>query len=840
MGKKKSKKTAPVQPKVIKENKPLAPSRKVQDIIFPLILAAILAFILKPTVFDGLSPQGVDVIASVGKNHKVNQWQSQSDEYALWNPNVFSGMPRYQRSTPLTYSVDTLLNYLGLLFSNIFMYYLFGALGFYLLMRLLRFSPLISFITASMFVLMPHYKALYLEGHNAKLRAVMIIPWITASFVAFLRNRTLLPIALFALLFGMQIRTQHYQVIYYTGLMIFAIGIYPVLSDLLKQKYQAFAKSSLLILAAVTLAILTAAQPLFLAKEYLPWSKRGKTTISLADKQKVSDVNKADGVTLEYATRWSTHPSELMTWIIPRFYGGTSREVYNGSQFPHLKGRDIPGYWGPMPFTQSYEYMGALTVILALIGFFFFRREKMVFALSLYAGFLILLSFGRHAEWFYSLFFNYMPFFNKFRAPQMSITVTYFIFAIFAGYGMHALSSFKEKLVSLKEIKPILALIGGVLLFVLGAWVVGQGLSFSKAGEPYNAETLNMIKAIRLEFFNADIVRFFAIAGTAAVSIFLFLKKKMGFAVLLLIMGTVSIIDQINIQNRSAKEFVNRKSIERSVFRQSSSDKAILKDKGVYRIFPLGEQFGSNRWSYYHASIGGYSPIKMFTIEEMVANNLRGGGLINPNIMKTLNVKYLIANQPINNALFTPIDINEQTKQYTYLYNDFADRAFFVGQTLLIEDEYKRVAKLNDPNLEIKTTAIIEEPLHGTVSMPDSMQVTLTEHTPNKTSFNVFTDKQALLVISELYYPPGWHIFLDGKEVEKIYKTNHAVQSIIVPKGTHKVEVKFAPASFTTNVQYATGALIFIYLVILSSLLSGFLKGRKQEQEQALKEDMAV
>jgi len=58
-------------------------------------------------------------------------------------------------------------------------------------------------------------------------------------------------------------------------------------------------------------------------------------------------------LSLDYATSWSFHPAEMLTWIIPRFFGGTSGEEYNGGKVPQLQGRKIPGYWGHMPFTKD-------------------------------------------------------------------------------------------------------------------------------------------------------------------------------------------------------------------------------------------------------------------------------------------------------------------------------------------------------------------------------------------------------------------------------------------------------------------------------------------------------
>ena len=93
------------------------------DIAFVFLITVLMVIALKPVVIDGLSPQGVDVLASVGATNQINEYSEESGEKALWNPYIFSGMPRYQRMSPVTISVDTILNFLGRLFSHIFIYY---------------------------------------------------------------------------------------------------------------------------------------------------------------------------------------------------------------------------------------------------------------------------------------------------------------------------------------------------------------------------------------------------------------------------------------------------------------------------------------------------------------------------------------------------------------------------------------------------------------------------------------------------------------------------------------------------------------------------------------------
>jgi hypothetical protein len=788
-----------------------------QDILFLAILTIILIILLKPLVLDGLSPEGSDSIANRGAKHQIAEFKNETGETALWNPYVFSGMPIYHILGPETFSVDTLLNILGKLINSIFLYYLLAAAGMYTLLRYLKMSPLISFIATLIFILMPHYKSLYLEGHFAKFRAIMFVPWVFLSFLYFSDKRTLFTAALFALTFGCQIRTQHYQIIFYTGILILATGIYPLLQDLLQKNYRRFAQSCLFLFIAVFLGVMMAAQPLFLAKEYLPYSKRGKTSIDLSTSQAQPNMTSGDGVTMEYATQWSTHPTDLLTWIIPRFYGGMSGEKYEGNAVPQLRNRQVPGYWGTMPFTQSYEYMGVITLLLAILGIYAFRKKPLIISLFIVMVYYILLSFGQHFQSFYSLFYDYIPYFNKFRAPMMSVTITSFIISIFAAYGLKSLSELNLAQ-TLKEHRNILLICAGFLLLGVVIWIAGQSFTFIKAGETYEPQIQELVKKFRQEFFNDDLLRYFVLLILASLGILLYLTRRIKFVVLAITFALISLIDMASIHGRYQKEYSKSDLVEKQYFRLTTTDKFLNQDSEIHRIFPFDRLFGDNRWAYYHQTIGGYDPIKMVAIEELIENNLTtpidGLTPINWNILKVLNAKYLITQQKIEHPALSLVQNDAAAGLNTYLFKDYLPRGYFTGEYKVIKDEREMLKFMNTTGFHPETVALLDEDIAAAISKPDSSSSHLTDFTPNASGYDVYTSQAALFVISECFYPPGWKISIDQKPVEKIYRTNHAMQSIIVPAGSHRIDLRFAPDSYYRNVRYAWIALLLIYVAI--------------------------
>jgi len=822
------------QKKEVKKPAPTSSQFKIEskhlDIAFPVMMIVLFIFLMKPQLIDRLTPQGVDVVSNLASTHQTKQFEKETDEKALWNPYKFSGMPTYHRHSPVAFSIDNILGSLGRIFNNTFIYYLFGALGLYFFFRYLKFTPLISLLGVLIFILIPHFKSLYLEGHFAKFRAIMIIPWIVFAFYYFLDKKNLLGAALFALAFGLQIRTQHYQIVFYTGLLIFAIGVYPFLKLLFDKNYKLFTKSTAFLFASLLLAILMAAQPIFLANEYLPYSKRGKTTINLKQ-PKMETTAEKDGVNLTYATQWSTHPSEIMTWFMPRFYGGMSAEKYTGNVNSQLKNRDLPNYWGYMPFTQSYEYMGIISLMLAFIGIWFYRKDKFIISLLIFSGFLILLSLGRHFEGFYSLFFNYFPYFNKFRAPMMSVTLNYFILSIFAIYGVKYLYELVRDDFDWKKYKNLLIILGSFVGLGIIFLLAGQTMSFIKEGQNLNPQIVPIMVEVRQELFSNDLTRYFILVLIVVGFIISYLKNKINFTVLSLVIIAVIMFDLLSVQSRVKKNYMNLKKVENRYFSPTATDKFLQSDNEVFRIMPPSKSMNDNRWAYFHQSIAGYSPIKMYTIEELLENNIFGGWdkqlPINWNVLQMLNVKYAVFNNKFNNENLTLVQSNERDKLYTYIFNKYLSRGFFVGKVLIIEDDYERLQYINNPKFDLSTLALVETEIDTQIETPDSSYCLVKEFTPNKVVMDVYTDKTSLFVISELYYPPGWKILLDNNEVNKIYKTNHALMSIVVPEGNHKVELRFEPASYYKNITVSYASLGIIYIVIIFSVVQWFRKKKE-------------
>ncbi|MFV2016820.1 MAG: YfhO family protein, partial [Candidatus Heimdallarchaeota archaeon] len=94
----------------------------------------------------------------------------------------------------------------------------------------------------------------------------------------------------------------------------------------------------------------------------------------------------------------------------------------------------------------------------------------------------------------------------------------------------------------------------------------------------------------------------------------------------------------------------------------------------------------------------------------------------------------------------------------------------------------------------------------------DGQITLLAQANPNIIQIVVSTPTDSILVLSDLWFP-GWSAYLDGIEIE-IYRANYLLRALPIPPGSHTVEFKYRPLSFTIGASLTTITLISMGFVL--------------------------
>ena len=816
---------------------------KYRNLIAVLIIVIPLLYYFVPWQIDNLRPTGTDYLSTVGQTHRWAEWNKETGETALWNPSIFGGEPIYPRITPNLIQIDTLIKYLNNFSYWVFWYLLLGGLGFYFFLRYLKIPWYMAIIVAVIFVLLPDWQAQIGEGHNSKLRAIMTLPWFFLSFSYFFDKNNWLGTGLFAFTFSLLVRSHHFQIVFYGILVLFFIYIYPTIKLIIEKKYKDTAGLFSKFIIALALTIMTVAQPLFTTNEYAKYSTRGGNPVKIGEEAKTA--KEAGGVSFNYATQWSFSPNEIMDFFIPRFSGGLQGEIYNGDKYPQIKGQQVPGYWGEKPFNGNYASMGMILFLFAIIGVVYYRKDKFVISLAVFVLFSLLLSFGRHFPELYKLFFYFVPFFSKFRAPAMIVNITFIIILILSGFGLKAVAS----QIKAKDYKWVVSILSAGIFLTLAILFMSDSFSYATAvdAQRYDTNTLNIVKDIRQEFLIADTQKLLMFLAAATIILAAFLMKKIKVEIFVILILLVSLIEIFTVSNR-AHNYIplnNPEKLEESVFKETSITRILSKADDSYRAIVLGRDFTNNHYAYFYPLISGYSAIKLQVIQDVVSHNLYNApseDKLNWNIINMMGGKFIISPTKLNNDSLTTLAVDNEKKQVLYLNPNALPKSWFVKKLKQFNAPEDVVVYMNTPEFDPSYIAlmVIENPIPQSDSSLDfsieksytgNGQVKLISHNPNKVELDVNIFSTQFLVLSEIYYPKGWTAKLDGEEID-IHKINHLLRGVEIGKGNHKLIFEFEPKTYYASLTSLWIGNLLTLLIILMGIYFVILKKRKLEGEK--------
>ena len=407
-------------------------------LIFPII------FLFKKLIFGNYLLMSGDSLAPLAIKQSINNTILEFNEFPIWFPYIFSGMPTVHSLLNINnyyfpHKIISVLHQFGMpWFWNFMFHYIFASIGMYLLLRYLKQNKITSIFSAILFSFSPYMIAYLVHGHGSQIMTAAYIPWIVLFLFRIYNKVTLFNFTFFSILIGLQLQRGHIQIAYYTWMMI-GLFFFIMLYYHFKNKNNhfildiKFLKQNLLIIFSLVVGFLLSISIYLPVLNYSKLSVRGSNS---------------GGFGIENATQWSLNFNELSTFFYPFSYG------FGGTD-----------YWGYLPFTDFPNYIGIIVFMLAVIGFIksnIKREYKLFFFIVAISSLLI--SFGKYFLEFYSIFYNYFPFFNKFRTPIFIIILFQFSIYIFAGCG---LSSFIQLLNGEKSKKYLLYIFSCLLLFSL-------------------------------------------------------------------------------------------------------------------------------------------------------------------------------------------------------------------------------------------------------------------------------------------------------------------------------------------------------------------------------------
>ncbi|UBB89689.1 YfhO family protein [Candidatus Kaistella beijingensis] len=811
-------------------------NKKLIFIIASLVLFMILALVYANPVLTGKQLFQHDIVQYKGGAKELLDYRAQNGLETYWSDSMFGGMPTYQMGAQfrgdIVKSIDGVLNFLPKPANYIFL--LFS--GFFLLGLVAVRNWKYALLGATFFGLSTYFYIALAAGHNGKIHTVAYFaPLLAGILLVYIRKKYILGFIVTALFMGLQVAANHPQMTYY---LFIALGFLFV-SELIrafqhKISWKHFGISNGILALAMLLGVGMNSQRIMANSEYVTETVRGKQILN-------NDRHSSDesGMDKESMLMWSYGKMETLNLFIPRLMGGSSNEegsdkmmarvqemvqenVTSQSEMDRIsKGFSSLTYWGEQPGTSGPAYQGAVVCFLAILGFFFAWKKYRYWILG--ASILtIFLAWGSNFMALSDFFIDFVPFYNKFRAPSSILVVVELLFPLVAMIGLYRFFNSNEKTETTSEnilteeyktkiLKYVSASVLGIilLLLVFGKSILGFHTDSEKTYLP--PYLLDFLVDERFKMFRIDAIKAIIYVAITAGVLFLSLKKKLSQNIAIIVIGLVSLFDLWSVNKRylNNDNFVD-KAFAENPFQTENSDllmqkvgensnlQSLLanakinqtletiaeKDKTHYRIYnqTLGT-FSETNTSYFKSSIGGYHAVKLRRYDDLINEYFSKMDTVKiPKILNMLNTKYMI----FGNAEKPDAVVNPNAN----------GNAWFVSNVKFVENPNEEIKQIGE--IDSKEVAIISKDdqkyFEGKQLAADSTAVlNLTKYQPNELEFKTQSKTPQLAVFSEIYYPKGWKMLIDGNEVPYI-KANYLLRAVHVPAGNHMVKMVFEPA----------------------------------------------
>ena len=800
-------------------------------------------------VFDGKTYQSVDTIAA----HSWDTFRKDADAAGivpLWNPYIFGGMPGF---ASMTYPIERIYDLTTFLWEKVgrwilswfffqegssgavLVFYLLYGAGVYFFMNHLIKNKAVSLIVALMALYATYVTLLIMMGHSTKLAVLAWFPWIFLVVDRLRQKFEILLAITLPILIRLLLQPAHVQFIFYVYL---SMGIYILFFAIQalrkKESWHGVVICAITLAIATGLAFLMGADLHFSTLEYNPYSMRGTNPIqNSATTQQSKTVT--GGLDYDYATSSSFSPGELMTFFVPSWYG-FGPLTYEGPLTQNQPAR-LYLYWGEQPIVDGPQYMGVVVVVLALIGFYRFRKELFVQYMGFMVVFALLISFGKEFPLIYDLMYRYFPMFNKFRVPVIILMLVQFFTPILAGYGIISFLPITKKGIDPVQEKRwkyiIFGCIGGFIVTFIGKDFIKDlyasffplseiGKHLSQSVGSTNPTVIGMLFDYVYSLVHTDILVLFALITVLIGAFWFYQKGKLKLTTLYGILILLVLFDLWRVDSKTSDP-KDRQEVDLQ-FATPEYVKMIQRDTTQFRVlkFINGQPIYENSLAYWNLySAYGYHGAKPRIYQDMVDV----AGIGNPLVWQLMNVKYIFMNKPDSSNMLIPVYQGNDMNVYAFRY--WLPHTFFIRRCE-VADGITTLKQMAAMSFDPRDIAYVPDQLSVAIDPPqEGAEATLVRYGTQDLEIRATATGNNLLFLSDAYYPKGWKAYIDGKETE-IRKVDYMFRGVIIPQGTHTLVMKFEPASFSTGKAISLGTNLLVFCSFLAFAIRWVVQRKKQ------------
>lgn len=772
-----------------------------------LLLALALYFQL---VFLPMTLSAPDSLVPLASSIALDRLRDASGQYPLWQPWTFAGMPTVE-----AFSYLGGLYYPNIIFSRLpfgdigsqILHLCFAGLGGYALLRSFRLHHAAAFLGGAAFMLNPYMTAMLVHGHGSQLMTAAYMPWVLWGTLRVFHHAKLADAGMLAILLGFQLQRAHVQIAWYTWLLMGLLVLVLLVSA--HRSVKESLKRAGFFATACVVGIAISAAVYLPASEYAAYSVRGAAG--------------GGGAAMEYATMWSMHPVELLTFLVPGLYG------FGGVT-----------YWGFMPFTDFPHYAGIVVLLLAFAGFVARRSEPFVLFLGGSTLLALLISFGSFFSPVFDLFYNFAPLFSRFRVPSMVLIVAELNLSLLAGFGLHWLLDAPEKSLRIPlKVLAVLSALSIVLILLGGEGFEGFFRSIFPPPPVENFDLAFMVNKVRWESIRDSVVMSGLLAVLAAGLAWPGMRKflsggKLGAVIALLAIGDLLLLNAKIVSPPEASlrspVLVQRQQVETALAPDDVTS-FLASQKGPFRIYPVGPLFGENKFALSGIeSVGGYHPAKLRNYEEFLR---RTENLSSLAALRMLNVRYVVSPAEVQHPDLELMKqgtlrlVSGDVPAWVYRLKANCPRAWFATTVTGLSSRDDLFTQVLQDGSNCRSVYVDGAEWQGTRRFAEGTIQSM-QRTAESMTLKVSAPSEAFLVTSEIFYPLRWQAILDGRPAFTL-EVNGLIRGVQIPAGEHELTFTYDRSDFDKGRDISLAAFGVAVLMVAGAVVAG---KRKKEKKQ--------
>jgi hypothetical protein len=769
-------------------------------------------------------------------------------DFPLWNPLILGGTPFLESvaggdSLYPTSLLLLLLDPFRALGWKLVLHLPLAGAGMYLWVRSLGPSRQAALLSGLAYSIAPYMVTLVYPGQDGKLFVTALTPFVFWAADQVLRRGGATWVAALALFVGTVILTTHFQMAYFLFGGVGAFAIFRTIQGVRgsagsdapggnTRPRRAGLRFALFLGGAVLGAGVAAVQLVPSFQYVLQDSRRTATTTEAAGQAGVA-----------YSSSWSLHPEEAVSLVVPEFVGSN----VGGSAWT------TDTYWGRNFFKLNHEYLGVLVLLLAGMAFLGAPQKGLRIFLASLAGVAALFALGATTP-VWRVFYEVVPGIRLFRAPSMAIFLTGFAVTTLMGFGLDRgweMSSSSDPAQRRKLARYLVGWIVGLAVFLLllasGAllrfWtaILYAGITEAKADALLRATP----------FIQRGAFLTLLLVGAAGAIFWLRGRRILPEAVAVALLAGLLTLDQgrVNgpfIQTLDYYEWSAPDQHERLLMEEAGRS---VEPFRVLSMLRSGQDVRPGMFGIELAA--GHHPNDLARYRELIGMEGSGvprnffdleGGSLNGNLLKLLNVRYLLwPDYQFGPLPWEPVSrlTLADGRPYTTVYQvpEVLARAHLVHIVRADGDLETLLSPEFDPGREV----ILGQPVdpswgleiargspagrggpdeaggqgqgEGGGSLSDVDVVRWIERGADRMVLEVESPGPALLVVSENWLP-GWRATVDG-ETRPVLRANHTLQAVPLEGGSSRVVLEYRPALVFRSAGISLGSLGLALLLLL-------------------------